>query len=50
MDIQVKNFKENEDGTADVEVNFDKEALEVLVQWGFVAILSNCIDTYKVKD
>jgi hypothetical protein len=50
MEISVKIIKENKDGSANAEVNFDKEGLEVLVQWGIVAMLIKAIDEYKVRD
>jgi len=50
MKIQVKILKENKDGSANAEVIFDKKGLEVLVQWGTVALLTKAIDEYKVKD
>jgi hypothetical protein len=49
MKIEVKILKENKDGSADAQVNFDKKGLEVLVQWGLVAILTKAIDEYAVK-
>ena len=49
MEISVKIIKENKDGSADAEVKFDKEGLEVLVQWGIVAMLTKAIDEYKVR-
>lgn len=49
MDIQVKIIKENKDGSADAQVKFDKEGLEVLVQWGLVGMLTKAIDAYKVR-
>ena len=49
MKITVNQIKENEDGSADCEINFDKEGLEVLVQWGFVALLTKAVDTYRVR-
>lgn len=50
MDISVKIIKENKDGSANAEVVFDKQGLETLIQWGFVAILTKAIDEYKVRD
>jgi hypothetical protein len=50
MKIQVKIIKENEDGSANAEVIFDKKGLEVLIQWGTVALLTKAIDEYKVRD
>ena len=49
MKIIVKIIKENEDGSANAQVDFDKEGLETLVQWGLVSILTKAIDEYKVK-
>lgn len=49
MDIKVRIIKENEDGSANAQVDFDKEGLEVLVQWGLVAMLTKAIDEYKVQ-
>ena len=49
MDISVKILKENEDGSADASVRFDKKGLETLVQWGLVAMLTKALDEYAVK-
>ena len=49
MKIAVKILKENKDGSANAEVKFDKQGLEVLVQWGIVAMLTKAIDEYKVR-
>jgi hypothetical protein len=49
MNINVKVIKENKDGSANAEVKFDKEGLEILVQWGLVAMLTKAIDEYKVR-
>ena len=49
MDIKVKIIKENKDGSANAQVDFDKEGLETLVQWGLVAMLTKAIDEYKVR-
>ena len=49
MEISVKIIKENKDGSADAEVKFDKEGLEVLVQWGIIAMLTKAIDEYRVR-
>ena len=49
MLISLKMIKENKDGSADAEVKFDKEGLEILVQWGIVAMLTKAIDEYKVR-
>jgi hypothetical protein len=49
MEISVKITKENKDGSADAIVRFDKQGLEVLVQWGLVAMLTAAVDEYKVR-
>ena len=49
MKKEVKIIKENKDGSANAEVKFDKQGLEVLVQWGLVAMLTKGIDAYKVR-
>lgn len=50
MKIEVKIIKENKDGSANAKVDFDKEGLETLVQWGLVALLTKAVDEYKVRD
>jgi hypothetical protein len=50
MKIAVKIIKENKDGSANAQVDFDKEGLETLVQWGLVAMLTKAVDEYKVRD
>ena len=47
--IEVKIIKENTDGSANAQVNFDKQGLETLVQWGLVAMLTKAVDEYKVR-
>jgi glucosamine 6-phosphate synthetase-like amidotransferase/phosphosugar isomerase protein len=49
MKIQVKIIKENPDGSANAEVDFDKAGLECLVQHGLISLLTQAIDVYKVK-
>ena len=49
MKIQVKILKENKDGSANAQVDFDKEGLETLVQWGLVSMLTEAIDKYKIR-
>jgi hypothetical protein len=47
MEITVKVIKENKDGSADAEVNFDSEGLEFLVQEGLLSILGQYIEQQK---
>ena len=49
MNISVRIIKENKDGSANAEVKFDKKGLEVLVQWGLVAMLTKAIDEYAIR-
>jgi hypothetical protein len=49
MKIQVKILKENKDGSANAEVIFDKDGLEVLVQWGLVSLLTKAVDEYAIR-
>lgn len=43
MNLQLEITKENEDGSAEAVVTFDKEALELLVQWGVIAMLKEAV-------
>jgi len=47
MEITVKVIKENKDGSADAEVNFDSEGLGFLVQEGLLSILKQYIEQQK---
>ena len=47
MKIKVEITKENDDGSADAVVNFDKEGLEILVQEGMLSILKQYIEQNK---
>ena len=49
MDIRIEIVKEHEDGSADALVHFDKEGLEILVQYGILAMLKQAIDEFPVK-
>ena len=49
MDIKVEIVKENEDGSADALVHFDKEGLGILVQYGIISMLTKAINEYAVK-
>lgn len=44
MKLEVEVIEENEDGSADATINFDKEALALLIQWGMVAMLKEAIN------
>lgn len=47
MNIQIEVVKENEDGSADAMVHFDKEGLAILVEAGVLSILKQYIDQKK---
>jgi hypothetical protein len=47
MNIQVEIIKENKDGSADALVHFDKAGLEILVQYGILAMLKQAINEYS---
>lgn len=50
MEITVKITKENKDGSADAVVRFDKLGLEVLVQWGLIAMLKEGLNEYATSE
>jgi hypothetical protein len=50
MKLQIEILKENEDGSADAVVHFDKEALGVLVEEGVISILRQYIEQDKKKN
>ena len=47
MDIRIEIVKENEDGSADALVHFDKEGLGILVEESILSILSKYIKQQK---
>jgi len=47
MQIQIEIVKENEDGSADALVHFDKEGLGMLVEAGVISILRQYIEQEK---
>ena len=47
MKLVIEVVKENEDGSAGAMVNFDKEALEMLVEEGVISILRQYIAQQK---
>ena len=51
MKLEIEVIEENEDGSADATINFDKEALALLIQWGLVAMLKEAVnnDFYNPK-
>jgi hypothetical protein len=49
MDIRIEIVKENKDGSADALVHFDKEGLEIIVQYGIIAMLKQAINELPEK-
>jgi len=49
MEIKVRMIKENKDGSALAEVDFDKKGWETLVQWGLVAMLTKAVSEYAPR-
>jgi len=49
MKLVIEVVKENDDGSADAMVHFDKEALELLVEEGVISILRQYIKQEKRK-
>jgi hypothetical protein len=49
MEITLKIIKENQDGSADALVTFNKEGMEFLIQEGMIAVLKCYIEQEKAK-
>ena len=47
MSIKLEVTKENEDGSAEAVVHFDKEGLEILIQAGITKIILDYIEQQK---
>jgi hypothetical protein len=50
LEIKLKITRENEDGSADAIVDYDDEGLQVIVQYGVIAILKEGIEDMGKKD
>ena len=50
MDIKVEIVKENEDGSADAMVHFDKDALGLLIEEGVISILRKYIEAKQGEE
>ena len=42
--IKVNKLEENEDGSANLEIETDREATRFLIEQGLIALLEKCID------
>lgn len=47
MKIELLSLTENEDGSADMEVELDEEAKTLLIQVGLEVLITRAIDKYK---
>jgi hypothetical protein len=47
MKIELLSLTENEDGSADMEVELDEEAKTLLIQVGLETLLLRAIENYK---
>jgi hypothetical protein len=47
MKIELENYRENEDGSADFNVNMDEEAKEFLLRYALIACLTDAIEAGK---
>ena len=50
MKIVIKTIKENKDGSADVEVNYDKEGLQFIMDKGINALLIEAVMTEQTGE
>ncbi len=48
--IKIAKYEEHEDGSATVEFECSSEAIETLVQQGFVRILENTIKQLEIEE
>jgi hypothetical protein len=44
MKLEIEVIEENEDGSADATIHFDSEAMELLIQWGMIAMLKEAVN------
>jgi hypothetical protein len=47
MKIELENYRENEDGSADFNVYLDEEAKEFLMRYALIACLTDVIEAGK---
>ena len=47
MKIELLNLTENDDGSADVDLELDEEAKILLIQAGLETLITKAIDKYK---
>jgi hypothetical protein len=49
MNVEIRIIRENEDGSADCELELDKEAKELLITEGFLCLVRQYLDEQKPK-
>ena len=49
MNIEILIVEEHEDGSATAKVNFDKQAHQVIMQWGLIGLITKGLDEYRVR-
>jgi hypothetical protein len=47
MKIELENYKENEDGSADFNVSLDDEAKDFLIRYAIIACITDAIEAGK---
>lgn len=47
MKIELENYRENEDGSADFNVSMDEEAKEFLLRYALIACITDAIEAGK---
>jgi len=48
MKIELENYRENEDGSADFNVYLDEEAKEFLMRYALIACFTDVIEAGKI--
>jgi hypothetical protein len=48
MKIELENYRENEDGSADFNVNMDEEAKEFLLRYALITCITDAIEAGKI--
>ena len=44
MKLEIEVIEEHKDGSADATIHFDSEAMELLIQWGMIAMLKEAVN------
>lgn len=50
MQINCEVIEENEDGSATCKLDMDREAVEALIERGFIALLKEVIESERLKN